>query len=390
MSPLQVAIDGSAIPSRPAGAGRYVLELVGALAGRADIAVTVIARTDDRDRWAALTPAEGTPAEGATPVGVAGVAPVRRPLRLAWEQVRLPRLLPGLGVSLYHGPHYTMPERASVPKVVTIHDCTFFEHPEWHEPSKVWLFRRAIRVAAARADAVICVSATTAERLERWCSPRAPVHIIPHGVDHGRFTPAGPVTAADLARLGRSGIHPPYVAFVGTVEPRKDTPTLVRAFDAIGSRFPELTLVLAGGAGWGSAPAELESEIARATHGGRILRTGYLADDLVAPLLRQAAVVAYPSIDEGFGLPALEALACGAPLVTTSGTAMAEVAGAGALLVPPRDPMSLTAALEAILGGDPGQDDRTRAGLAIAAGYTWAASAAAHAAVYSGAAGEGD
>jgi glycosyltransferase involved in cell wall biosynthesis len=379
MSQLRVAIDGSAIPDQPAGAGRYVLELVAALAERDDTAVTVIARRGDRSRWAALRPAGRDAA-----IGVADVAPVRRPLRLAWERLRLPRVLSGLGVAVHHGPHYTMPARASVPKVVTIHDCTFFEHPEWHERSKVWLFRRAIQAAATRAQAVICVSATTAERFERWCSPQVPVHIVPHGVDHRRFAPveAGSGTDADLVILGRAGIHPPYVAFVGTIEPRKDTPNLVRAFDAVASAFPDLTLVLAGGRGWGPAPAELEAAIGRAKHAARIRRAGYVADDLVAPMLRQAAVVAYPSIDEGFGLPALEALACGAPLVTTLGTAMAEVADGAALLVPPGDEAALSAALEAILSGDEGQPARTAAGLEIAAGYSWAASAAGHAAVY--------
>ena len=385
MSRLGVAIDGSAVPDRPAGAGRYVLELVAALTERDDTAVTVIARRGDRGRWAALRPAGGEAA-----IGVADVAPVRRPLRLAWEQLRLPRTLSGLGVAVHHGPHYTMPERASVPKVVTIHDCTFFEHPEWHERSKVWLFRRAIQAAATQAQAVICVSATTAERFQRWCSPSVPVHIIPHGVDHRRFAPADPGNVqADLAILGRAGIHPPYVGFVGTIEPRKDTPNLVRAFDAVASAFPDLTLVLAGGRGWGPAPAELQAAIGGAKHAGRIRQAGYVADDLVAPMLRQAAVVAYPSIDEGFGLPALEALSCGAPLVTTLGTAMAEVADGAALLVPPRDEAALSAALEAILSGDQGQAARTAAGLRTAAGYSWAASAAGHAAVYRDACGGG-
>jgi glycosyltransferase involved in cell wall biosynthesis len=377
MSAVQLSVDASAVPEQPAGAGRYVIELVSALSERDDVAVAVLTRTGDGGRWA-------RPGPDGDRVRVAAVAPVRRPLRLAWEQLRLPSILGDLAPDVHHGPHYTMPERSPIPAVVTVHDCTYFEHPEWHERSKVWLFRRAIRVAARRAGAVICVSATTAGRLERWCAPRVPVHVIPHGVDHDRFKPGAGETEADLAVLARAGVAPPYVAFVGTIEPRKDVPTLVRAFDSIASRFPDVSLVVAGGNGWGRAPAELDAAVGRAAHAARIVRTGYLADELVPPLLRQAAVVAYPSVDEGFGLPALEAMACGSPLVTTSGTAMAEVAGNAAVLVPPGDAAALAGAIESLLAGDTGQPARTARGLEIAAAHTWTASAAAHAAVYAG------
>ena len=366
----RLSLDVSAVPPKPAGAGRYTIDLARELARRDDVRVTFVARRDDAERWEAM----------GSQVSVAAVAPTRRPLRLTWEQVRLPRLLPGFDVEVHHGPHYTMPERSKLPKVVTVHDLTFFDHPEWHERTKVPFFRRAIRVAARHADAVVCVSRTTAELLHARCSPLAPVHVIPHGVDLDRFTAVSPDDAADDAHLDALGVRAPYVLFVGTIEPRKDVPTLVQAFDRIAGVHHDLRLVLAGGVGWGTDP--VDKAIAAARHGGRVVRTGYVSDDAVPALLRRAAAVAYPALEEGFGLPALEALACGAPLVTTSGSAMEEVAAGAALLVEPADADGLAGALDMLVRGDVRLDARRLHGLEIAARHTWAASADAHVEAY--------
>src|SRR6476469_8034853 len=114
-NPVRVSLDVSAVPDRPAGGGRYVVELSKALAKRDDMTLTAIARRGDGARWRALRG-----------VNVVEQAPVRRPVRLAWEQTTLPGVIRGLDVDLHHGPHYTMPQRASLTKVVTIHDVTFF------------------------------------------------------------------------------------------------------------------------------------------------------------------------------------------------------------------------------------------------------------------------
>jgi len=357
---VKVALDGSAIPDPPGGAGRYVLALAGALHRRDDVDLTVISRTGDVVRW---------------PAPVLDRAPVRRPLRLAWEQIGLPQVVRGIKADVHHGPHYTMPRTVGVPAVVTIHDLSFFTHPEWHQRTKVAFFRAAITTAARRASALIAVSAATAALLDDRVGPRAPVHVVPHGVDHDRFVPAG--TADDEGALARAGVARPYVVFVGTLEPRKDVPTLIRAFDRLAGAHPDLTLLLAGARGWGADA--VDRAVAQATNGDRVRMAGYVAEDDMPALLRHAAAVAYPSLEEGFGLPVLEALACGAPVVTTSGTVMEEVAAGAAFLASPGDSRRLAEALEAAIQGD---SHRRRLGLEVAARHTWQASAAGHAEVY--------
>jgi glycosyltransferase involved in cell wall biosynthesis len=371
-----VALDVSAIPAQPAGAGIYVVELVRALAASGTTDLVLVARRDDEARWRAL-------AGGAE---VVARAPGRRPVRLAWEQVRAPSLARRLGAGVWHGPHYTLPLALRRPRVVTVHDLTFFDNPEWHEAGKVAYFTRMIRASVARADVVVSVSDRTADRLAELLAPAAPVVAVPHGVDHDRFRPEAPGgPAGDLARLAALGVAPPFVAFAGTVEPRKGLPGLVRAFSRVAASEPDLTLVLAGRPGWGSA--EVAASIAASPVADRIRLLGYVEADVVPALFRAAAAVAYTPFAEGFGLPALEALACGAALVTTAGTPMADVAGDAALCVPPGDEGALAAALEALVAGGPEVARRRAAGPGVAAPWTWARCATSHAEVYRLAAG---
>jgi len=365
-----VSIDVSSIPFKLSGVGRYANNLTTQLAGRVGLSLTLLSRKGDTARWSSMSES----------LRVVDSFPRARLGRLLWEQLRLPALLDDLDIDVHHGIHYTLPERSSKPKVVTIHDMTFFDHPEWHIRSKVVLFRRAIKVASYTAAALICPSQMTADRLNELFRPDAPIFVAPHGVDRSVFTPDEPSMGHDKAILDLLGVREPYVAFVGTLEPRKDVPSLVRAFDLVSSGNPQLSLVIAGIAGWGTRA--VEEAIAAAHHSERIIRLGHVTEEAVAALLRKAEVVAYPSIAEGFGLPALEALACGAVVVTTSGTAMAEVVGDAALLVEPRNVDDLAKAIEAVVSGAEPKNIWRERGTAKAAEYTWAKSAEIHMRAY--------
>src|SRR5690349_11017572 len=139
-------LDVTAVPTRPVGAGVYTIELARALTARDDVELHLATRHGDAARWSTIAPTAALHA----------VAPDSRPARIAWEQSGAARLVHRVRPEVWHGPHYTMPLRLSVPTVVTVHDLTFFDHPEWHERTKVPFFRAMIRASAERATAVVC------------------------------------------------------------------------------------------------------------------------------------------------------------------------------------------------------------------------------------------
>ena len=366
---MRLALDVSAVPVRVAGAGRYIVEIARRMP-RLGVETTLVSRRDDRVRWTEWSPA----------ATLAPIVPNGRAQRLVYEAWKLGVSPVAAGVDVWHSPHYTMAHRRTSPTVVTIHDLTFFTDPQWHEQAKVTFFRRAITYAAQRADVLISVSEFTARQIDHLFVDHAPVVVAPHGVDLDKFRPEGPGDDATLVAQGLP-LDVPYVFFVGTFEPRKGLDVLLSAFAELADEEPELELWLAGQSGWGLE--EFEAELAGHRAASRIRRLGFVDEEVLPALIRHSRCVAYPSRGEGFGLPVLEALACGAMVVTSSETVMAEVAADAALLTPIGDVGALAAAIHTQLHRS--DQERVRLGelaRARAQRFTWDASMTMHLSAY--------
>lgn len=365
----RLLVDATAIPAELRGVGRYLDRLVPALV-RAGVDVTAVAQQRDRLHFESL---------GARCVPDVSV-PERPPARLAWEQYGLPSIVARVAPDVLHSPHYTHPLRWRGPLVITVHDATFFSNPEWHTRAKAPFFRAATRLALRRADVCVVASQATADELtSRLGTAPDRLQVAHLGVDTELFRPQPP---AEQQRVRAAiGLAPDedFVAFLGTLEPRKNVPALIRGWvAACEGRAEPPTLVLAGGAGW---ETELDAAVAAVPAGLRVLRAGYVPLADLPSLLSAATVVSYPSLGEGFGLPVLEAMACGAAVLTTRRLSLPEVGGDAVAYTEP-DAAAIRRALGRLLDQPELRAELGRAGSERAATFTWDACAQAHLTAY--------
>jgi glycosyltransferase involved in cell wall biosynthesis len=313
----RVLIDATAVPADRGGVGRYVDSLVYALDSDG-APITVVCQPRDLELYGRLAPNSrilSTSDSTAT-----------RTARLTWEQTTLPRLVRRLGVDVLHSPHYTTALANPAASVVTLHDATFFTDAVLHHSIKARFFRAWTRAALVRASLCVVPSAATAAELARVTGTDASrLEIIQHGVDNDRFHLPTHEEVSAARRLVGLGPDTPYVAFLGALEPRKNVPALIRGFAAAcRGRANPPALVLAGQPGW---DRQVERALDDVPHRLRVIRAGYLPFESLAGFLGGSALVAYPSLGEGFGLPVLEAMACGACVLTTRRLALPEVGG---------------------------------------------------------------
>jgi len=281
---------------------------------------------------------------------------------VAWKHLALPLALARDRVDLFHSPTSTLPLLAPCRQVVTVHDLFAAVDGSWFSPRMAAQLRTTQRRAARAAHTVIAVSERTKRDLvERYGVPPAKVRVVHNGIDHARFRPL----AVDAERVAQQyGVKHPFILCVGSLMPWRNAPRLLHAAARLG-----VGLLFVGRDIWGTDPtARLAAE--RGWDWARF--TGYVDDDALPELYAAARVFAYPSLYEGFGIPPLEAMACGTPVVASTRGALPEVLGDAALLVDPRDTDALAQALEAALG-DSG--DLRRRGLERAARFDWATTA---------------
>ncbi len=367
---LRVLLDATAVPPDRRGVGRYVDSLVPALV-RAGVELRVACQPRDAAHYGELS--------GADPVPVSKSAE-RPATRLVWEQIGFPGVVRRAAPQLLHSPHYTHPLLSRVPLVVTLHDATFFTEPGLHTRVKGPFFRAATRMALRRAACCVVPSQATADELVRAAGAEASRLQVAHlGVDPAVFFPPSTASVREVrARLGLRDDQG-YVAFLGTLEPRKNVPALVRGWVAAArERHNPPALVLAGGAGW---DGELDTVLAQVPPELTLLRPGYLPVGQLAGLLGGAELVAYPSLGEGFGLPVLEGMACGAAVLTTRRLALPEIGGDAVAYTEP-DPASIATALGALLDDPRRRGELAAAGMARAGEFTWDACAQSHVKAY--------
>jgi glycosyltransferase involved in cell wall biosynthesis len=367
---VRVLLDATAIPADRGGVGRYLDGLIPALAARSDVDLVVAAQSRDAKAWSS---------SGAEIVAAPARITARAP-RMAWEQTALPRLMSSVAADVLHSPHYTMPLLARGPVVVTLHDATFLSDPHLHLGVKRHFFSAATRYAVWRAAGLIVPSAATRDELVRLVSERAGRAVVaPHGVDATVFRrPTQEETAALRVEVGLRADQD-YVAFLGTIEPRKNVGNLIRGWvSACGGRADPPALVLAGGSGWDDS---IDRIVASVPAGLTVIRPGYLPVESLRGLLGGATVVAYPALGEGFGLPVAEAMACGAAVLTTDRLALPEVGG-DAVAYTDVDAASIGRELAALLDDAPSRARLRSAALKRAARFSWAAAAEIHAAAF--------
>jgi glycosyltransferase involved in cell wall biosynthesis len=401
---VTVAVEATSLLGRPTGIGAFARQVIGRLMVDPSVALVPFALTwrgrnrlddalDDLPRGGGpASPGDtsgptgpGAPspsgplhrrpaAPGSLPrprarhlpgqAGRLGVPLAARPLRAVWRRFDLPPIEWWTGpVDVVWGPNFVVPPARRAASVVSVHDLTPLRFPELCQADTL-AYPALVRRAVERGAIVQTDSDAVAGEVRDWLGlPAERVVSVPLGVDPRATADGDPAAGRRLAGADR------YVLALGTVEPRKDLPTVVAAFDQAAASSADLALVVAGPDGWGVEA--FDAAVAAARHRARIHRLGWVDDAARADLLAGARCLAFPSVYEGFGLPPLEAMAAGVPVVCSDLPVLAEVTGDAARLVPTRDPEALAAALVDLDGDEEARAELVQRGRARVAQFTW-------------------
>jgi len=360
---MRVAIDGTPLLGSRTGVGEVTHGIVNHLAARSDVDLVVYAVTfSGRRELASVIPAEAR----------AAVRPVpARAVRALWARTAHPRIERWTGpVDVVHATNFVGPP-AGAPVLVTIHDLTFLRYPELCTPDTL-RYPQSIRRALDRGAHIHVPSDFVRTEVQEA-----------FGLEAERVTRIYSGLTASPAQASAGQAFPGsrrYVLALGTIEPRKNLPALVAAFDAVAATDPDLELVIVGPDGWGVDA--LTHAVAEAHHRDRIRRLGWVDEATRADLLAGATAFAYPSRYEGFGFPPLEAMAAGVPVVATRAGAVPEVVGEAAELVEPDDVDALAGALGRVLTDDARRAELVTRGTERIRRYSWTTTASELVALY--------
>jgi glycosyltransferase involved in cell wall biosynthesis len=345
---MRFGLDGIPLQRKKTGVGHYTSELARSLA--------------------AIAPEHEF--ELLSPPSVNGLG------RRTWWSIGLPLYCRRTSVALFHGTNFQLPYWSPCPTVLTIHDLSLLLYPQTHEKRLVVRAKLKLPRTARRANAIITPSEAVKREVCEYLNVNAEkVFAIPEAARRAFY----PILASESRPIcERLGIQEEFILFVGTVEPRKNLLTLVRAFEQLlRTTSLRLQLVIAGEKGWMSN--DLMAHLNASGIRDRVLFTGHLTDDDLRALYSACRIFAYPSLYEGFGLPLLEAMSCGAPVVTSNLPAIVETVGDVARLVPPTDIDELAGAL-AMNARE--REHRSRAGIDHAKNFSWDRTAAATLQIY--------
>ena len=365
---MRIAIDYTAAMRQGAGIGAYVHNLVAALLAQ-----------DASDQYTLLTsgqPTRGQQFPEAPNVRGRSMFIPDRYLNVLWYRwhMPLPATLFSGPTDIYHGPDFGLPPLGKkVRKVVTIHDLAFLEHPEYAVPSLAAYLRKVVPEAVKSADVVATVSAEVSRTLvEHFQTPREKLTVIPNGVAPYFRRITDPLLLN--ATRHKFGLKHPLVLGVGTLEPRKNHAGLIKAFyQAQKKKQGPAMLAIVGGQGW--LYEETRNLVAELKLERNVCFLGRVSDLELMTLYSMADVFAFPSFFEGFGIPPLEAMACGAPVIASNTSALPEVVEDAALLVDPNDSSALAQAMQTLLENEPLRSELVQKGYRQAQKYTWDMSA---------------
>jgi len=375
---MRLAFDATSLLGPRTGVGVVATELLRRIGQRDDLDVTAFGLTwKGRSRLDAEVPLG---------VGVSHRPMAARPLRFAWTHTNRPPIEWWTGsIDVVHGPNFVVPPSRRARQLVTVHDLTCMRFPELCTPDTL-AYPQLIGRAITRGATIHVVSHFVADEVqELFGLSQDRIVVVPNGVN-----PPSPnlsdVEQEQIIARGRqlAGGHR-FVLGLGTIEPRKDFPLLVQAFTALAANDADVRLVIAGPPGWGADA--LANEIEASPFRARIVTLGWIPDQDRTALLSAATVFAFPSKYEGFGLPPLEAMSMGTPVVSSKAGALPEVIADGGLLVAVGDVDALASAIDSVLANEILANQLRQRGFARAATYDWDTSADALVAVYHGLAG---